>query len=759
MQYRLSFFNHKRDNVAKPRFVGLDWLLERAATPELRAQKDGPLFSPATFKSNKRAKEGVRQLAMLVVDCDGGLSFQKAVELWSATGAQALIHTTWSHARIFEGNLRGEEKWRAIIPFLEPATPEQYERAWEYANQVFENQIDHGARDTSRMFYLPARVTEEAPYEYAQLAGEPLNPLFPGPDQILVDRKAYALSALAREITLVSQALEGERNTRLSKAGFSLGGFVATGDLELWEVRSMLEQAGLASGLPPKEVMDCLDGALKRGMALPRGEDPEKEKPSDWIPAVELLPARGVPAFPSTELPFWLQQYADEVSHETQVPREGAALFGLSVISAAVAPDTQVRVRGNWIEPLNIYAILALLPAQRKSAVWSAMVKPLQEYEAQLIEESKPIIARAKAARIRRQAKLESLRRNLAKDPKGKDNEKLEAEIEELALQLELLGEPVAPQLICDDVTPEALATILHQQGGAVALLSAEGGLFDQLAGRYTDGLVNLDVFLKGHSGDMLRINRRDRNEIIPNPRLTMALAVQPAVLRAAAQKPEFRQRGLLARFLYAMPTSNLGFRQIAAQGASLRSREAYGEAVVKLKSSPKMAFLELSEEAGQILEAWEVEIEKTIRPDGSHADISDWIGKLAGQTVRLAGLIHLADNVDQLNPWPLLIPGDVMERAVRFAQYFQAAAQEVFVEMKRSRHIEDCRAIATWAKRRPEGAFSAREIRMHMRRRFTDMDAITEVLEFMCDEGWMRPIGKKGGFYQMAPSLPEELS
>lgn len=754
MQYRISGFNHKRDNVAKPRFVTFDSLVEQAAHPTIRDTKDGPLFSPATFKSNKRAKEGVLELSLMVVDCDGGIPFSRAVELWGATGAQALIHTTWSHARLFEGNPRGEEKWRAIIPFEKPATPEQYEKAWAYVNQIFEEGLDHGARDVSRMYYLPARAAEAAPYDYTQLPGLPLNPEFPGPDQVLVDKKAYALAALAREVTAVAQAVEGERNTRLNKAGFSLGGLVAAGDLELWEVRSMLEAAALGAGLEPKEVLETLDGALRKGMALPRAD---KEKPQDWIPPIEILPARGTPAFPQGELPYWLQQYADEVSHETQVPREGAALFGLAVISACVAPETQVRVRGNWIEPLNIYAILALLPAQRKSAVWAAMIRPLQEYEAQLIKESKPLIAREKAARIRRTAKLESLKRNLAKDPKG--NEALEAEIEELALQIELAGEPVPPQLICDDVTPESLASILHQQGGAVALLSAEGGLFDQLAGRYTDGLVNLDVFLKGHSGDMLRINRRDRNEIIPNPRLTMALAVQPAVLRAAASKPEFRQRGLLARFLYAMPTSNLGFRQIAPGAASLRSREAYAEAIVTLKSTPKMALLELDEEAGQILEAWEVEIEKTIRPDGSHSDISDWVGKLAGQTVRLAGLLHLGDNVEGLSPWPLKIPGETMGRAVKFAQYFQASAQEVFIEMKRSRHIDDCRAIATWAQKRPDGSFSAREIRANMRRRFTDMDAVWELLDFMSDEGWVRPIGKRGGFYQVAPSLPEELS
>lgn len=99
------------------------------------------------------------------------------------------------------------------------------------------------------------------------------------------------------------------------------------------------------------------------------------------------------------------------------------------------------------------------------------------------------------------------------------------------------------------------------------------------------------------------------------------------------------------------------------------------------------------------------------------------------------------------------------MGRAVKFGQYFQGAAQEVFVEMKRSKYIEDCRAIATWAKKRVDGRFAAREIRLNMRRRFMDMDSIFQVLDFMIDEGWVIPLSERKGFYQVAPQLPEEIS
>ncbi len=80
---------------------------------------------------------------------------------------------------------------------------------------------------------------------------------------------------------------------------------------------------------------------------------------------------------------------------------------------------------------------------------------------------------------------------------------------------------PARPQLVADDITPEALASLLVDQGGRMSVISAEGGIFDIIAGRYS-GTPNLEVFLKGHAGDMLRVNRQGRDpQHIEAPALT----------------------------------------------------------------------------------------------------------------------------------------------------------------------------------------------------------------------------------------------
>jgi replicative DNA helicase len=79
------------------------------------------------------------------------------------------------------------------------------------------------------------------------------------------------------------------------------------------------------------------------------------------------------------------------------------------------------------------------------------------------------------------------------------------------------------------------------------------------MAGRYSvHGVGNFGVFLKGHAGDTLRVDRMGRDEYVKSPALTLGLAVQPEVIRGLAQKQGFRGRGLLGRIIYAPPPVNL---------------------------------------------------------------------------------------------------------------------------------------------------------------------------------------------------------
>jgi hypothetical protein len=188
---------------------------------------------------------------------------------------------------------------------------------------------------------------------------------------------------------------------------------------------------------------------------------------------------------------------------------------------------------------------------------------------------------------------------------------------------------------LADDATPEAVASLLAEQGGRLAILSAEGDLFDIMAGRYSK-TPNFGVFLKGWSGDDLRVDRKGRPpEHVEHPALTLGLAVQPEVLVTMARQPGFRGRGMPARFLYALPPSNVGRRRTDAPPVPEAVESSYGEDIHALASS--MAELEepvsltMSSGAAICFKRFEAALEPRLHSGtGDLGHIADWGAKLA---------------------------------------------------------------------------------------------------------------------------------
>ena len=170
-----------------------------------------------------------------------------------------------------------------------------------------------------------------------------------------------------------------------------------------------------------------------------------------------------------------------------------------------------LEVRPGWREPLNLFTVVAMPPGSRKSAVFAAMTGPLLDAERALIEQTRPAIIQAELARKvhQRDAERHTTAAGDAHTPQVRDQALADAA--DAALDAENTRVPALPRLVADDVTPEAAASLLAEQGGRLAVLSAEGGIFATMAGRYSGGVPSLEVFLKGHAGDLLRVDRKAR--------------------------------------------------------------------------------------------------------------------------------------------------------------------------------------------------------------------------------------------------------
>ena len=293
-----------------------------------------------------------------------------------------------------------------------------------------------------------------------------------------------------------------------------------------------------------------------------------------------------VPTFPTYTLPTWLSTYVEAEAVATQTPPDLAAMLSLAVCAASCAKKVEIRASPDWIEPVNIFTVVALPPGNRKSAVFRDMTAPITDFEADEVEASKITIAE----RQNELAILEAKHREWQRKAGSLDSTTSEADrakSDELARQIAEYAVPVTPRLLVDDATPERLATLLSEQGGRIAVMAAEGDIFDIMTGRYSgSNQPNLGVFLKGHAGDDLRVDRVNRPpEHVGHVAITMGLAVQPDVLQGMLKNKSLRSRGLLARFLYAWPTSPVGAREIEVPPVPPGIRERYKRNVLRLLS------------------------------------------------------------------------------------------------------------------------------------------------------------------------------
>lgn len=243
-----------------------------------------------------------------------------------------------------------------------------------------------------------------------------------------------------------------------------------------------------------------------------------------------LFDEMDTPELPADLLPSWLGDYAAAVALSTQTPPAMAVMLGLAVVASCVAKRYEVSPRGtDYSEPLNLWTATAMPPASRKTAVVNAMTFPLLEFEK---NEAECLASKIKEVSIKRrlfERRIDKLEKEAANSNDPAKREALLGEITSLHAEMPSLLLP--PKLWTGDITPERLQGLLVDHGERMAVFSDEGGIFENMSGLYNDGRVNLDVFLKGHAGSAVRVDRQDRTASLDAPALSFGLAIQPSIL------------------------------------------------------------------------------------------------------------------------------------------------------------------------------------------------------------------------------------
>lgn len=465
--------------------------------------------------------------------------------------------------------------------------------------------------------------------------------------------------------------------------------------------------------------------------------------PEEWA-APAPFEAQTGPPFPLEALPIQIRHYIAPLSESLQIPNDLAGVLVLGVGAASAAHRAVVRLNPDWWEPLNEFYVIVLPSGERKSPAFRVITAPLQEAEQALVEKATPEIEIAGARRVVVEQSLKHAQRQAAKE--GAPPSEMTA-VENLARGLSESEVPASPRLLAGDVTPEAIATLLAEQNGRIAIVDAEGGLFEVLAGRYSNGIPNLDGILKGHSGDAILVDRKGREpESILKPALTLLLTVQPDVVRGLGGKEGFRGRGLLARIKYAIPLGKVGYRSNDAPSMPEYLREQWGETVRGILSLPETSEADeheiaLSPEAHEVFQAFRNEVEVQLRPNGGLAGLADWGSKLPGSVARFAGVLHLFAHTGQETPWSVPISLETMTGAIELGRYFTAHAQVAFGVMAADWRAEKARTVWAAIQRHDLARFTVRDLHQIVRRQFNQPAQLEGVLSLLVEMGYVRQV------------------
>ncbi|MBI4235861.1 MAG: DUF3987 domain-containing protein [Chloroflexi bacterium] len=453
---------------------------------------------------------------------------------------------------------------------------------------------------------------------------------------------------------------------------------------------------------------------------------------------------RAVPPFPTDALPGRVGEYVSALAEAYQVPADLPGVLVLGAGAAAGAGRVVVRLAPDWREPVNLYLLSVLASGERKSPTFVPVMHPLQERERELVAAGRPDAARAADEREVLDKALQNAKHEAARVKDGERDAAMQR-VADLRRKLEECVVPPMPRLLADDATPEAVASLLAQYG-RIAIASTEGGIFETMAGRYSQGVPNLDVYLKGYSGDSLRVDRQGRPPAhVPRPALTMVLTVQPAVVQDLATKPGFRGRGLLARFLYSIPASMVGSRAVDAEPVPAALHQAWDatiRAILRLPDPPPdkdEREMVLSPDAWAIFRDFRVTAETAMRPGGDLDGLQDWGNKYPGTVARIAGVLHLFKHADMGVPWDKPISPVTVQVAIEIGEYFAEHAKAAFAMMGADPAVADAKHVLAWIRRERREAFAKQEVWQATRARFGKMPPLDTALHILEEQGFLR--------------------
>ncbi len=489
--------------------------------------------------------------------------------------------------------------------------------------------------------------------------------------------------------TEVAQALEGiARSVRI---------------LEAKQGKDAADHVDAGHGLDDFVPVRAGDREAVQGQASEDIEDADPGWPGD-----PDIPGPPTPDnLPLDALPSVLRENVESVAASVQISADAPALLSLLAVSAAVGGRVEARIDGAWPKEWCVLYGIAVLPSgERKSPTFTEMVRPIEQWESERLDEVMPKYLAAMDRLEVAEKKLDGLKRGAAAKKKKATLDEVEAA--RLRLEDAKKAVPILPALLVGDATPEALVRRMAAQEGRAAIMSPEGDFLHIVDGLRSNGKARLEELKKGWSGEPLRPDRITRDTAyVRRPAITLGLTQQPSVLGSLDNGRSMSGEGLFARILWLRPKSLVGRRSDSGAAPKLDEGAAgrYAEMLHHLLDAKPKAYeddgtpiphrIGFTEDALGHLYSYQRELERQKAGGQRLAGICSWAEKAHGQAVRIAVMLTMAARASAGSPlFDDPVGGNAMHSAIRLMRALTAHALVVLGEMEMDQETTDLRYL-----------------------------------------------------------------
>lgn len=411
--------------------------------------------------------------------------------------------------------------------------------------------------------------------------------------------------------------------------------------------------------------------------------------------------------FPTDALPHTLREFVKFMAKALRVPESLVALCALGTVSASLGKGLVLNSTVSGLErftPGNLYILVIAESGSGKSEVFKHCIRPIEEWEVELVEKHKEIEADAEANIGHLKARIDALKKVSGKNAvKGESREALRKRIDETKeMESELAKwekDLTPPRRMVSDITTEALAQYLEQNNETGFSATAEArGMESLLTGRYSkDKNLDIDIYLKGYSGDPVRVDRVMRGRTsLEEPCLAILWLMQPDAGNRLLGNRRMHVAGLWPRTLFcdshAEPQKiNLAEAQNLNSPWITRYNELVRVLLESYRESPPDArkVVKLSPEARSIYVNYHDEVIERLK--GELSDLGPHAARFAENLLRVALVSHAAKCVpgSTLDGGPAPAPhetelsDETMNEALRIMLWFE---NQLFSLMQRHR-------------------------------------------------------------------------